>query len=167
MKKFAEYFLNESSEDVWTLLVRSTATDLYKFQNENDLEFDVYPLMKECYVVCDSNALQRIRDNFNIISEHHGDFVPEKKHYEFSVKMKKDYLHPYRSKRLETFFRDFKHYGLYSVHLQRTDSSEDHVMSYNLTMSAYDTRENVLGYLRSALKKGFEREDLTLENTNK
>lgn len=159
MIKLFENFEN----DAWTILVDASAKDIFDFQEKRDLEIDVYPLMKTCYVVCDLNGLQQIRKHFTVLHESEGAVEIHKKRHVFTLKMKEDYLSFVRDKRLKTLLKGFKHYGIYSLKCQRQDVKGDHMMIYELSLESYDQRTSVLEYLRGVFKNGFEREGLTLE----
>lgn len=159
MIKIFERFEN----DAWTVLVDASAKQVFDFQEKRDLELDVYPLMKTCYVVCDTNGLQQIRREFNVLHESEGSAELHKRKHTFTLKMKKDYLSFVRHKRLMTLIKGFKHYGIYSLKCLRSDREDDYVMTYELSLESYDQRASVLEYLRGVFKSGFEREGLTLE----
>lgn len=160
-KTFEQY-----NEDLWTLVVRASATELYKFEEEFSLDFTIYPLMKTCFVVCDNHALQLLRNKFTIEQEFNGEYPAKKSHYEFDLSMKNDYLSFARNKRLQAFFKGFSHPGIYNIKCFKSYGLEDFRMTYKLSLDAYDEKENILSYLRGALKKGFDKEDLTLEKIN-
>lgn len=152
------------SEELWTILVKATSKEIFKFEESMNLTCTVYPMMKSCYIVCDNHAVQIFRDKFNIEQEFPGDFQANKKHYEIKLSMKNDSLHVIRNKRLQTFLKSFHHAGLYNIKCYSTYNTESHRMTYDLLLDSYDTRDNVIEYLKASFNSGFSKEDLLLEN---
>jgi len=151
------------NEELWTLVVKASSTEIFKFEEDHNLDLTVYPLMKRCFVVCDNHALQLLRKFFNVEQEFPGEYPAKKSHYEFNLSMKNDYLAFARNKRIQTFFKGFSHPGIYNIKFLGGYNTEDYRMNYKLSLDAYDEKEVVLNYLKGALSKGFDKEGLMLE----
>jgi hypothetical protein len=158
-----EFKTFEQYEELCTLLISATATELHKFEEEHSLDLTIYPLMKSCYVICDNHAVQLLRKKFNIERDFVGEYSVKKHKYDFSLTMKNDYLSFVRKKRIATFVKGFSHPGIYNMSCYVTSNVDDYRLHFNLSLEAYDERQNVLKYLQNVLKKGFSKEDLILE----
>lgn len=157
-KTFEQY-----KEEVWTVLVDATSTELYKFEEANSLQLTICPLLRTCYVTCDNHALQLLRKKYQILQEFPGEYDIKKNHYSFRVEMKNDHANVRRKERFRVFVRDFHNPGIYNMRCYATPEVEGYSVNFDLELDSYDTRDNVLKYLRGALKKGFIQEGLKIE----